>query len=95
MEFIREEQFELDGKTFDIRLVKNIGDFIVRAFYDNRPASHMYSVEEMTRVGFTKQFGYDPIIDLFESVKEEIVNGTWEKYLALSVGSREEIKDEN
>ena len=83
MNVVHEEKFVCDGKDYTIRIVDKGGEFLARGFFNNRPVSHMYSVEKSTRLSFMDSFNHDPFIDLIKSVKEDIGGDTGQKYLTV------------
>lgn len=74
--------FEFEGKQYQVRVVSDGVTIYVRAFLDNKPANgYEYRVNIMTSFDLKRAMGFDAVMDLVESAKEDIKLKRWEHLL--------------
>jgi hypothetical protein len=83
MRLINEEKHQFNGDEYVIRVIEKGDEFVARGFLDNKPMSYMYSVERNTRFSFQNSFGYDPVLDMIKSVKQDIEGDVGKKFTEL------------
>jgi len=86
MNIIHTEQFQHEGKNYEIRLYGSGWDFTVEAYLDSKRANgYSYSVSLPTAIDLQRVHGLDSIKLLVEHAKRDIANKVWEKYVEAYV----------
>lgn len=96
MNLIRTEQFENDGKSYEIRIYGSGWDFTVQVYLNGeRVNGYSYSVSLPTAIDLNTVSNLDALKLLVQHAKRDVVENIWHQYVEAYVESLKKTPEES
>jgi DNA-directed RNA polymerase subunit M/transcription elongation factor TFIIS len=95
MKIIHTEQYEKDGRKYEIRLYGSAWEFTVQAFINGKRANgYSYSVSLPTAIDLNTVHRLDAVKVLMDAAKRDIADRVWEQYVDAYIKTLQKTEEQ-